>query len=226
MADYGAARNSNVLRLDVAASNQSWVQPFPNFPANANIDSVSIWSATGGSGSNYDVRIGIYVGGASDSSPTGATLLEDLGQKDTASLAPAHGSATWWTINSVTRPSVTAGQRLWLVVKGTFALDVAEVNGANTGELSSSLTTWYDVAGNQGFDETVAFTSPFGSNALSGQNTNCTWKMYISYTAASAGQPTVKRWGGVPFAAGARRGVWRERLSGLLLPAWPTPSAA
>lgn len=40
------------------------------------------------------------------------------------------------------------------------------------------------------------------------------------------GQPAGKRFGGIPFSANSRKGVWRERASGLLVPAWPKPVTA
>lgn len=62
----------------------------------------------------------------------------------------------------------------------------------------------------------------FGAGDYNGMPLDVGWfSVGTAGTAApspSTGQAAAKRFGGVPFSANSRKGVWRERLSGLLVP--------
>ena len=58
------------------------------------------------------VRVAVYRGGDADNNPHNATLVEDLG------LTSGSGTDQWVGIDSVSKPSLTASERLWIAVKG------------------------------------------------------------------------------------------------------------
>ena len=79
------------------------------------VESMTIWVSNHFSQSEtvYETfRLAVYVGGVSNTNPTGATLLEDLGPAPLVA-----GPQVWGTAVSATNPTFSSGDRLWLGFK-------------------------------------------------------------------------------------------------------------
>ena len=123
---------ANIGKTTIAASSvnlfEARVVPVVA-PAAGTLESVSAADMehyTGPSGAE-NFRIAVYTGGVSNTDPTGATLLEDLGQ-----FPNPTGGATWNTVTSTTHPTFALGARLWIGFKH---------NGPNTAGKRYDTTT-------------------------------------------------------------------------------------
>ena len=137
---------------------------FPNI-SGLYLISVSIYV-----GANHlsQARVAVYQGGTT-TLPTGASLVEDLGQTT--------GSVTtqWLTLLSSTNPTLTANTPIWVALKGSGSFDARAVTSA-TGD-------WYaphgrtDV-GAMGADPTVSYPSTVPSG---GVNAAFWYSFYLTY---------------------------------------------
>ena len=130
----------------------------PNL-ADMQLDSISLYF----SGSGQQPRIALYTGGTA-ADPTGATLVEDLGQ------LTINGSAAFYTINSTSNPTIPQNAQIWIAVKhGTSGpTGYLDTNSANRGDLDANgRDNLTGVTG--GTDQTVAFPATLdGTDSFAG----------------------------------------------------------
>lgn len=143
-------------------------------PEDGQLDSISVYIPVDNRGGDENIRVALYSGGAGDSDPTGATLVEDLG------VLPGAGTTGWRTVSSSINPTFTVGTRLWLGIKTNsgYGLQYAYTTTAVQGNFVGS---WIeDITINN--DETVAWPS---SVPDSGTAEGSTVSFYLTYTATS-----------------------------------------
>lgn len=146
-------------------------------PENGVLDSISVHIAGDSRGGAENTRVALYVGGASDTDPTGATLVEDLG------ILPGAGTTGWRTVTSSTTPSLTSGNRYWLAVKGnaTFGLQYSR-DDSPADPLDIIATPRFAVVAST--DETVAWETPVSS---AGSSTSGYTSLYLTYSTGGSG---------------------------------------
>lgn len=153
-------------------------------PENGTLDSISLYIYSDGEAGDRDIRAALYVGGTSDSDPTGATLLEDLG------VIGCDGTGSVWkTVNSSTSPTFTTGQRLWVGIKSG-----AVVHGGIN--LSYDVGSGGDWLGNCAIvtsaitspAETIAWDATIGSGYTNGTRH---YSLYLTYSTGDTTPPTL-----------------------------------
>lgn len=148
-------------------------------PENGTFDSMSMYVGLDfGAG-----RAALYAGGTSDTDPTGATLVEDLG------LIP--NGEGWQVMPSSGAHALTQGTRYWVAAKSNddsafrIARDPAPGGGVNA--LGDFADDSYRTTGEDA-DETVAWSSAIAAGTLTNQTNTYSW--YITYTADGGGDAT------------------------------------
>lgn len=140
------------------------------------LDGAEFWLSGNGTDS---VRVAIYVGGTVDD-PSGATLLEDLGQ-----ITPA-ATIGWVRANSSTNPTISANSVVWVYLHGTGATSTtATTDDTDTGDFQSA-------RGRASFSSSSKLASeapPATLPAASFSNFWYAWR--LDYSAAGASGPTL-----------------------------------
>ncbi len=155
---------------------------FPNV-ADATLVSVSINLRRASASLDRVFRLAVYTGGTSDTDPTGATLLEDLGELSTGTGASADVLTTY-TANSVSSPTIPANTRVWLFGKHNFASLSMRTGNTRTTELS---TGWRNVVGMASNSSGTAFESTVPSVTTGGSDTTQEFSWWLDYTIGGGG---------------------------------------
>ncbi len=140
-------------------------------PQDGTLESLSFYLAFGAR-PGQDVRMALYRGGASNTNPSGAEPLEDVGKLGLKENAPR-----WYTVNSVAHPAWTVGQRLWIAFKTNAGYGMQGHSSKLPHGFSGSLVK----ANGQTSDEDVVFAP-----LVAGSNTTSSgyYSVYLSYRTA------------------------------------------
>lgn len=159
MATFG---NNTPAGTDEVTHSAGYVWCVPGtFPATsgATLSSASI-NARRGDGGTVRLRVAIYQGGASDSDPTGATLIEDLGVLEFAS-----STFVTTTLTSASNPALTASTRTWFFMKQDYNGFVYRDTTSPSGEIA---TGYLVVLSGMSEDYTAAFPGTVPSVSVAG----------------------------------------------------------
>lgn len=126
------------------------------------------------SGSGQVIRTAVYTGGTL-ANPTGATLVEDLGQ------LTINGARQFWTANSVSNPSIPQNSPLWIAVKmgGSGAIGYFSSSSIDAGDFQTVRGRSNQTGQTNGTDPTAVFPSTLdGTAAFAG----FWYPWYLTYT--------------------------------------------
>jgi hypothetical protein len=150
------------------------MQALSSFPEAGTLDSVTVEVGIDAGAA----RVAVYAGGTSDTDPTNATLVVDLG---------LIGNGTGNLTLTAGGQSLTAGTRYWLALK------------SNDGASWRARKTDATVGGNfaaaarqttgESADETAAWSASIASGTVTNTGATLTW--YMTYTASGGGGGTV-----------------------------------
>lgn len=180
MATFGVTDNTSTyssLNLNLAAAT-----PAVSFPGGT-ITAIKIFVANRFTDTAPDWRWAIYSGGASNTDPTGATLVYD-GSRQQTLLGNAGGGEDWVSFTGLSE-IVSAG-RLWVVVKSADKLKLYLAQVADANDFASD---YRDLTSELGTTTTTAFPSSLAAAGSDGA-LNVPIKAIITYTPA-AGAPTI-----------------------------------
>jgi hypothetical protein len=146
------------------------MQALSSFPENGTLNSVTIEIGI----DSGDARVAVYVGGT-DTDPTGATLVADLGL--------IGGTATGLVTINAAGQALTAAQRYWLAVKsddgGNYRVRKTDATIGGHFAAAARQTTG-EPAG-----EGTAWSATIGAGTVT--NTGATFTWYLTYTASGGG---------------------------------------
>ena len=158
---------------DVALTNHVRVSSGLFSVSGQKLDSITVRGGT----TSCAGRVAVYRNGSN--AVNGATLVEDLGQVTLP-------SNDWVVANSVSNPTLTSGDYLFLMVKGTNGSGNArKLNGSVAG---SNFSTYWENPTGISADETVAFPATAGAESFSVVEAIC---IYITYSSAVTATPII-----------------------------------
>lgn len=139
------------------------------------------------SGSGQSIRVAVYTGGTL-TNPTGATLVEDLGQ------LTINGARQFFTVNSASSPSLPQNATLWIAVKmgASGATGYWSTSSADAGDFQTARGRADQTGQTNGTNVTLAFPSTLDGTA----NFSPAWyPWYLTYTVGSPATPAFGRYG-------------------------------
>jgi hypothetical protein len=153
----------------------AFLQALSSFPEAGTLDSVTVEIGIDAG----DARVAVYAGGTSDTDPTGATLVVDLGL--------IGGTTTGLRTLTAGGQSLTAATRYWLGIKSD---DAASYRARKT---DTTIGGNFAAACRTTTGEAAAEGTPWSASIAAGTvtNTAATITWYMTYTASGGGGGTV-----------------------------------
>lgn len=178
MATLGVSDTTNVTGSYSSNGSVLWITAIGTMPEDGTLDSVAAWIQSSGASNN--ARLGIWIGGTSDTDPTGATLLADLGY-----LAASTGSPGAWETWTASSESLTSGDRVWVGLMNQGSCYIYSAPSGEEGDSSGSLRWIYN---NGDAEVTSGFPASVDPVASSGSGVSALpLKAIITYTAGGGG---------------------------------------
>lgn len=176
MSAFGCLNNGNTNATNLL--NGLGVISGGSFTGGGTLTGVRIYLSSFGSGGNW--RCGVYVGGSSDSDPSGATLLWDSGLlSNNFGATPAFQLVT----ASGGPYSLPSSDRIWVYAMSEITQNYSVVDAADDGDFFTDFRYYLDAVG--GFnvnDASVALPSTISASPSGGGGT--AFKAFIEFDLA------------------------------------------